>query len=120
VRTKTGDIAILRTMGATRWAILRLFLIDGLTIGVVGTAVGVGLGLAFARNIEAIRQWLQHTFGIVLFDQQLYLLAEMPSHITWFEVGAIAGMAMFFSLAASIYPAWRAAQLDPVEGLRRE
>ena len=120
VRTKTGDIAILRTMGATRWAILRLFLIDGLTIGVVGTAVGVGLGLAFARNIEAIRQWLQHTFGIVLFDQQLYLLAEMPSHITWVEVGAIAGMAMFFSLAASIYPAWRAAQLDPVEGLRRE
>ena len=78
------------------------------------------LGLAFARNIEAIRQWLQHTFGIVLFDQQLYLLAEMPSHITWVEVGAIAGMAMFFSLAASIYPAWRAAQLDPVEGLRRE
>jgi lipoprotein-releasing system permease protein len=120
VRTKTGDIAILRTMGATSWAILRLFLIDGLAIGVVGTAVGVGLGLAFARNIEAIRQWLQHTFGIVLFDQQLYLLAEMPSHITWVEVGAIAGMAMFFSLAASIYPAWRAARLDPVEGLRRE
>lgn len=120
VRTKTGDIAILRTMGATRWAILRLFLIDGLTIGVLGTGVGVGLGLAFARNIEAIRQWLQHTFGIVLFDQQLYLLAEMPSHITWVEVAAIAGMAMFFSLAASIYPAWRAAQLDPVEGLRRE
>jgi lipoprotein-releasing system permease protein len=120
VRTKTGDIAILRTMGATRWAILRLFLIDGLTIGVVGTGVGVGLGLAFAHNIEAIRQWLQHTFGIVLFDQQLYLLAEMPSHITWVEVAAIAGMAMFFSLAASIYPAWRAAQLDPVEGLRRE
>ena len=120
VRTKTGDIAILRTMGATRWAILRLFLIDGLTIGVIGTGVGVGLGLAFAHNIEAIRQWLQHTFGIVLFDQQLYLLAEMPSHITWVEVSAIAGMAMFFSLAASIYPAWRAAQLDPVEGLRRE
>jgi lipoprotein-releasing system permease protein len=120
VRTKTGDIAILRTMGATRWAILRLFLIDGLTIGGIGTAVGVGLGLAFAHNIEAIRQWLQHTFGIVLFDQQLYLLAEMPSHITWVEVAAIAGMAMFFSLAASIYPAWRAAQLDPVEGLRRE
>lgn len=120
VRTKTGDIAILRTMGATRWAILRLFLIDGLTIGGIGTAVGVVLGLAFAHNIEAIRQWLQHTFGIVLFDQQLYLLAEMPSHITWVEVAAIAGMAMFFSLAASIYPAWRAAQFDPVEGLRRE
>ena len=120
VRTKTGDIAILRTMGATRGAILRLFLLDGFAIGTVGTIVGVVLGLAFAINIEAIRQWLQHTFGLVLFDEQLYLLAEMPSHITGFEVGAIAGMAMFFSLAASVIPAWRASQLDPVEGLRRE
>ena len=120
VRTKTGDIAILRTMGATSGAIMRLFLIDGLAIGGVGTIVGVVLGLAFARNIEAIRQWLQHTFGLVLFDERLYLLAEMPSHITWIEVGAIAGMAMLFSLAASLYPAARAAQLDPVEGLRRE
>ncbi|MBS0549340.1 MAG: ABC transporter permease [Proteobacteria bacterium] len=120
VRTKTGDIAILRTMGATSWSIMRLFLIDGLAIGAVGTAVGVVLGLAFAHNIEAIRQWLQHTFGLVLFDERLYLLAEMPSHITWTEVGAIAGMAMLFSLAASLYPAARAAQLDPVEGLRRE
>jgi lipoprotein-releasing system permease protein len=120
VRTKTGDIAILRTMGATRGAILRLFLLDGLAIGAVGTTVGVVLGLAFALNIEAIRQWLQHTFGIVLFDEQLYLLAEMPSHITRFEVGIIAAMAMLFSLGASIYPAWRASRLDPVEGLRRE
>ena len=120
VRTKTGDIAILRTMGATRGAILRLFLLDGFAIGTVGTIVGVVLGLAFAMNIEAIRQWLQHTFGLVLFDEQLYLLAEMPSHITGFEVGAIAAMAMCFSLAASIIPAWRASRLDPVEGLRRE
>jgi lipoprotein-releasing system permease protein len=120
VRTKTGDIAILRTMGATRGSILGVFLLDGLAIGTVGTLVGVGLGLAFADNIEAIRQWLQHSFGLVLFDEQLYLLAELPSHISRFEVGAIAGMAMLFSLAASLYPAWRAARLDPVEGLRRE
>ena len=78
VRTKTADIAILRTMGATRGAILRLFLIDGLAIGGIGAAIGVALGLAFALNIEAIRQWLQHTFGLVLFDETLYLLAEMP------------------------------------------
>jgi hypothetical protein len=82
VRTKTADIAILRTMGATRGAILRLFLLDGLAIGGIGAAIGVALGLAFALNIEAIRQWLQHTFGLVLFDETLYLLAEMPSHIT--------------------------------------
>ena len=120
VRTKSGDIAILRTMGATRGAIMRLFLLDGLAIGGVGTAIGVGLGLAFATNIEAIRQWLQHTFGLVLFDETLYLLAELPSHITWQEVVVISGMALFFALLASFYPAWRASRLDPVEGLRRE
>jgi lipoprotein-releasing system permease protein len=120
VRTKTGDIAILRTMGATRGTILRLFLLDGLAIGGIGAAIGVVLGLAFAMNIEAIRQWLQHTFGLVLFDETLYLLAEMPSHITWQEVATIAGMAVVFALAASLYPAFRAARLDPVEGLRRE
>jgi len=86
VRTKTADIAILRTMGATRGTILRLFLLDGLAIGGIGVVVGSALGLAFAVNIEAIRQWLQHTFGLVLFDETLYLLAEMPSHIEWQEV----------------------------------
>jgi lipoprotein-releasing system permease protein len=120
VRTKTADIAILRTMGATRGAILRLFLLDGLAIGGIGVVVGTGLGLAFADNIEAIRQWLQHTFGLVLFDETLYLLAEMPSHIDWQEVVGIGVMALVFALAASLYPAARAARLDPVEGLHRE
>jgi lipoprotein-releasing system permease protein len=120
VRTKSSDIAILRTMGASRAAIMRVFLIDGLAIGGVGTALGVVLGLAFARNIEAIRQWLQRTFDIVLFDETLYLLAELPSRIDWSEIAVIAGMAMVFALLASLYPAARAARLDPIEGLRLE
>jgi len=120
VRTKTADIAILRTMGASRGAVLRVFLLDGLAIGGAGTILGVVLGLAFARNIESIRQWLQSTFDIVLFDETLYLLAELPSRIEWTEVAVIAGMALVFALLASLYPAARAARLDPVEGLRRE
>jgi lipoprotein-releasing system permease protein len=120
VRTKTADIAILRTMGASRGAILRIFLLDGLTIGGVGAAVGVALGLAFAHNIEAIRQWLQRTFDIVLFDETLYFLAELPVRIEWTEVAGFAGMALVFALLASLYPAARAARLDPVEGLHRE
>lgn len=120
VRTKTADIAILRTMGASRAAIMRIFLLDGLAIGGAGTVLGVVLGLAFARNIEAIRQWLQRTFDIVLFDQTLYLLAELPSQIEWTEVAGISVMAVVFALLASLYPALRASRLDPVEGLRRE
>jgi lipoprotein-releasing system permease protein len=120
VRTKTADIAILRTMGATRGAILRVFLLDGLAIGGIGTVIGTGLGLAFAYNIESMRQWLQHTFGVVLFDQTLYLLAELPSRVAWQEVAGIAIMALVFALIASLYPAARAARLEPVEGLHRE
>src|SRR5262249_61867929 len=71
VRTKTADIAILRTMGATRAAIMRVFLLDGLAIGGVGTLLGVILGVAFARNIEAIRPWLQRPFHLVPFDVTL-------------------------------------------------
>jgi lipoprotein-releasing system permease protein len=120
VRTKTADIAILRTMGATRGAIMRVFLLDGMAIGGFGTLLGVVLGLAFARNIEAIRQWLQRTFDVVLFDETLYLLAELPSRIEWGEIVFIAVMALVFALLASLYPAARAARLDPVEGLHRE
>lgn len=119
VRTKGPDIAILRTIGAARGAILRIFFIDGMGIGIVGTAVGVGLGVAFASNIEAIRVWLQCSFGVTLFDPQLYQLTELPARIAWDEIAGIATMALAFSFLATIYPAWVATRLDPIEALRR-
>ena len=119
VRTKGPDIAILRTVGASRGQILRIFLADGMGIGVVGVGLGVVLGLVFVRNIEAMRQWLQSTFGVCLFDPQLYLLSELPARISAGEVAVIAGMALVFAFVATLYPAWTATRLDPVEGLRR-
>jgi lipoprotein-releasing system permease protein len=119
VRTKGPDIAILRTVGASRGQILRIFLADGMGIGVVGVGLGVVLGLLFVRNIEALRQWLQSTFSVCLFDPQLYLLSELPARISAGEVAVIAGMALVFAFVATLYPAWTATRLDPVEGLRR-
>jgi lipoprotein-releasing system permease protein len=119
VRTKGPDIAILRTIGAGRGAILRVFFMDGMGIGIVGTGLGVGLGVAFASNIESIRQWLQCSFGLTLFDPQLYQLTELPARITSGEITGIAAMALAFSFIATIYPAWVATKLDPIEGLRR-
>ncbi len=119
VRTKGPDIAILRTMGASRGQILRIFLTDGMGIGVVGVALGMALGLLFVRNIESIRQGIQSAFGVCLFDPQLYLLAELPARISGGEVASIAVMALVFAFLATLYPAWAATRLDPLEGLRR-
>jgi lipoprotein-releasing system permease protein len=88
-------------------------------IGLVGVGLGVGLGLLFVRNIEALRQALQATFGVCLFDPQLYLLSELPARISGGEVASIAVMAIVFALLATLYPAWAATRLDPLEGLRR-
>jgi len=119
VRTKGPDIAILRTMGASRGQILRIFLVDGMGIGLVGVGLGVALGMLFVRNIEALRQGIQSTFGVCLFDPQLYLLSELPARISGGEVVSIAGMALVFAFFATLYPAWAATRLDPLEGLRR-
>ena len=119
VRTKGTDIAILRTMGASRGQILRIFLVDGMGIGLVGVGLGVALGLLFVRNIESLRQGIQSTFGVCLFDPQLYLLSELPARISGGEVASIAVMALVFAFFATLYPAWAATRLDPLEGLRR-
>jgi lipoprotein-releasing system permease protein len=120
VKDKGRDIAILRTMGATRGAILRIFLLCGASVGVAGTLIGFGLGLAFCLNIEGIRQLLQALTGTELFSPEVYFLSQLPAVVDGHEVVQVVGMGLGLSLLATLYPSWRAARLDPVEALRNE
>ncbi len=120
VKDKGKDIAIMRTMGASSRSMLKIFILTGSSIGVVGTFVGAAAGIGFALNIESIRQWLEGMTGTELFADEIYFLSQLPAEIDWNEVTAVVGMALFLSFAATIYPAWRASRMDPVEALRYE
>ncbi len=120
VKDKGRDIAILRTMGATRGMIMRIFLLSGASIGVLGTGLGFGFGLAFADNIEQIRQWLQGLLHTRLFPEEIYFLSQLPAIVDPGEVTTVVVMSLTLSLLATLYPSWRAARLDPVEALRYE
>ncbi len=120
VKDKTHDIAIMRTMGATKQNMMKIFMLTGASIGLLGTFFGAAAGIAFAMNIESIRQWIEGFTGAELFADEIYFLSQLPAEIDWQEVVSVIAMAMFLSVMATIYPAWRAARLDPVEALRNE
>jgi lipoprotein-releasing system permease protein len=120
VKDKGHDIAILRTMGASRGMILRIFMLSGASIGVVGTIVGFVLGVVFTNNIEAIRQFIQKIIGTDLFAAEIYFFTRIPARLDSREVAAVVLMALALSFLATLYPSWRAARLDPVEALRYE
>ena len=120
VKDKGADIAILRTMGASQGSIMRIFLITGAAIGVVGTLVGFGVGLLVCMNIEAIRQFISWMTSTELFSPELYFLSKLPAEIDVGETSAVVIMALTLSFLATLYPSWRAARLDPVDALRYE
>jgi lipoprotein-releasing system permease protein len=120
VKDKGPDIAILRTMGASQGAILRIFLITGASIGVVGTLVGFLFGTIVCLNVESIRQFLSWLTSTELFSPELYFLSRLPADMDARETTAVVVMALTLSLLATLYPSWRAARLDPVEALRYE
>ena len=120
VKDKTRDIAVLRTLGAGRYAVMRIFLMCGASVGVVGTASGTLLGVVFCLNIDRIRLALQSLTGTDLFNPEVYYLEHLPARLEPVEVMEVVALALVLSLLATLYPSWRAARTDPVEALRHE
>ncbi len=120
VKGKGRDIAILRTMGATKGMVLRIFFLSGASIGIVGTILGVIGGVLFAENIATIQGWVEEMAGTKVFDPTVYFLSKLPAKLDWTEVSQVIAMSLVLSFLAPLLPAWRAARLDPVEALRYE
>jgi lipoprotein-releasing system permease protein len=120
VTDKQSDIAILRTLGATPRSIMGVFMIQGMLIGLMGIIIGVVCGVTLAINLPGIVDWIQNVTGYVFLPESVYYINNVPSKLEWNSVGWIAGMALIFSLLATIYPAWRASRTQPAEALRYE
>jgi lipoprotein-releasing system permease protein len=120
VTDKQSDIAILRTLGATPASVMRIFMVQGAVIGLVGTAVGVVGGILLALNVDTVLPWIEKTFGIAFLSKEIYFISELPSELRRDDVIVIAAVALAMSFVATIYPSWRASRVRPAEALRYE
>ena len=120
VTDKQSDIAILRTLGAKPGSIMKIFIVQGAFIGVFGTALGVAGGVLLALNLETVVPFIERALGMDLFPADVYYISELPSKLDWSDVGIIGGISLLISLAATLYPSWRAARINPAEALRYE
>jgi len=120
VKDKRGDIAVLRTLGASSGAVLRIFVMCGAFVGVSGTLIGTIIGIVFCRNIVAIQHAVEDVTGGQVFDSSVFQLTQLPNTIDWSDVARVVTLGLALSLLATIYPSWRAARTDPVEALRHE
>ena len=120
VTDKAAAIAILRTLGASPGGVMRIFMVQGSLIGAVGTAVGVVVGIVIALNVPALALWVEHTFGFKAISAEIYRIDQLPSRLEWSDVVLTAAVALAMSLAATLYPSWRAARMNPAAALRYE
>jgi lipoprotein-releasing system permease protein len=120
VKDKRADIAVLRTIGASSGAILRIFLMCGAFVGVSGTLIGTLIGVVFCRNIVAIQHFVERLTGGQVFDSSVFMLTSLPNQVDWGDVVRVVALGLVLSLLATLYPSWRAARTDPVEALRHE
>jgi lipoprotein-releasing system permease protein len=120
VTDKQADIAILRTLGASPGSIMKIFMIQGALVGLVGTAIGVGLGVLVSLNIDVIVPFIEHVLGVQFLSKDIYLITELPSDLRWSDVWTIGGVAVLLAFFATLYPSWRAAGVRPAEALRYE
>ncbi len=120
VKDKRADIAVLRTIGASSFSILRIFLMCGAFVGVSGTLIGTIIGVVFCWNIVAVQHFVENITGGRVFDASVFMLSALPDTVDWVDVGRVVALGLVLSLLATLYPSWRAARTDPVEALRHE
>ena len=120
VQTKKSDIALMRTMGASKYLMIRIFMLTGSIIGVTGTFIGTILGIIVSINIETIRGFLTSLFGKELFSAEIYFLSKLPSSLNINEVFMVIGISIFLTLLACVFPAFKASKISPAEALRYE